>query len=509
MGKKKTPALSIGKVTQVRIADLAPDPDQPRRTFEKDSLARLAASIKARGVMQPLQVRPDARGKLVILDGERRWRAAKSAGLKTVPVLLADKREDTTQILLDQVAINEQRENLTQIEIGLVLRGLRDDQKKSPNEIAAYLAKNGMGAMTKVEVDGLIALTFLPTWAHEMVDAGTVELKHLTPLVKHAKSKEVMEVARESIAEQIDWGGKATARDVEQGIEHGLEETHQRLDGEALFDWKKICQGCAYLVRNGGSGYCTDAKQFEMKQTEAKKQAEARGAKARVNGGADKPREPTAQEIADRKRQRTTSLRGKVEEYLWAYLLRKCAPEIHRATFQLVRFAALKRPGITGWNNSYQAERSLCPGCHYPAGGEMPQEKLGYRKAAQDQKIHALDDLLEERTSSQEIGLDYAIALETLFELPFRETLVLAHHLLGDDIAKIWILEKPFLDLFRNAELVHLAEKHKVPAPMGTWDSMKGADMKAAILKHPKLVREPQILVDLYAKVSKPDRIDD
>lgn len=512
---KKGLALAAGKVTLVKIAAVAPDPNQPRRNFDKASLTRLADSIKARGVMHPIQVRPDAKGKIIILDGERRWRAAKQAGLKQVPVLLAEKRADATQIVLDQVAVNELRENLTQLDIGFVLRGLRDDAKKSPNEIAAHLAKNGMGAMARDEVDGLIALTYLPTWAHDMVKAGTVELKHLTPLVKHAKSKQVMEVAREMIADQVDWGGKATARNVESGILSGLGEAHQQLDGAALFDWKKICLGCPHLIRQGSSGFCTAAAKFKEKQAEAKKQADEKGRNAKVGGADAKPRQPTKEDVAERKKQRTQSLRDKAEGYLWAYLTRKLLPELERARDRLVLWAALKRPGSDNWDpmrGSYQGP----PECYYP-DGSVPEgvNTEAWRRhdrelhAASAAKIAGLEQVPKNTGREDYLHTSLEVAREVLFELPFREIQVLAHDLLGDDLARIWTLDAPFLELHRKGELAHLAKTHKVPMPDGVtdWESMKGGDLRAAILARPDLVM-PKILIDLYAKVDKPEAFD-
>src|SRR5690606_28104092 len=125
---------------------LVPDPDQPRQSFEKNSLQALADNIRQRGIQVPLLVRIKSEGKknvTVIKDGERRWRAAKLAKLKTVPVLLAHAG-DASQILIDQVAVNDLREKLKPMELAQALVKMRDQDKLSANEIASRMSKQGL-----------------------------------------------------------------------------------------------------------------------------------------------------------------------------------------------------------------------------------------------------------------------------------------------------------------------------------------------------------------------------
>lgn len=509
---KKLPivGLEVGKVMELAIDQLAPDGGQPRRDFGKADLAALTASIQARGVMQPILVRYDDLGTLFILDGERRWRAAKAAKLATVPVMLVERHDSGAQLRVDQVAVNELRTQLTPLEIGFLLRQLRDDMKLTPNDIAAYMAKNGMAAMTRAQVDDLIGLTDLPKWTHDLVNSGKVEVKALAPLRRIASMPEVLKVAKEAIEEHAEWGGQVTGRDVSDGVENALAEvgadlTREYGDDAVRFDWKTRCKGCEHLMQIDGRGYCMDRKLFDQHQTEAKEAGLGGGGKRiRGEGKAAGEREPTAAEKREKSQQRTQSLRGKATDYLHAHLMRALVPKINEVADQLMLFAALKRP------NLYDSEwhHRGAPGCHYPDGREEPVPKLGSLKAAQDHKINALEAVLAKRTPKQRDAIVHSIALETLFELPFRETQVLAHHVLGDDIAKIWTLDAAFLELFRKGELCNLAKKHQVPLPEGTsaWESMKGSDLKAGILAHPKLMRKPQILVDLYGKIEKPSR---
>ena len=107
LGKSGSPSL-------VPLNQLIEDPDQPRKTFHPESLAELAADIKARGILQPVIVRPMENGAYKILFGARRYRAAMLAGLNEIPVFVAsDPRQFNSYA---QVAENRQREGLSPLE---------------------------------------------------------------------------------------------------------------------------------------------------------------------------------------------------------------------------------------------------------------------------------------------------------------------------------------------------------------------------------------------------------
>lgn len=123
---KQQPLLKAGQVALVPIGQLKPDSGQPRKAFDEKALQALADNIKARGVLQPILVRCLGRGSpVVIVDGERRWRAAKLAKLKTVPVLLNRPAGEITELRVDQVAANNLREQLTTMEHARVLLEVR------------------------------------------------------------------------------------------------------------------------------------------------------------------------------------------------------------------------------------------------------------------------------------------------------------------------------------------------------------------------------------------------
>lgn len=109
-------ANASGSVSDFAVSDIRPNPAQPRRTFSEVELEELATSIKQRGVLQPILLRPDpdAPNQYQIVAGERRWRAAQRAGLKTIPAVVRDM--DELQLLEVGIIENVQREDLNPIE---------------------------------------------------------------------------------------------------------------------------------------------------------------------------------------------------------------------------------------------------------------------------------------------------------------------------------------------------------------------------------------------------------
>lgn len=127
----------------VDIDLIIPDPTQPRRAFAKDKLEELIASVRERGIRQPIRVRfDDATGLYRIIAGERRFRAAKAASLSQVPCLLVDAAStNTREVLIEQVVENWQRADLEPVELSNALTRLRDDEHMTQEEIARVTGK--------------------------------------------------------------------------------------------------------------------------------------------------------------------------------------------------------------------------------------------------------------------------------------------------------------------------------------------------------------------------------
>ncbi len=125
---------------EVELTKLVPNPYQPRKTFDEEELDGLAQSIKESGVFTPILVRENQAGDYYIVAGERRTRAARLAGLKTIPAVIADLTDDEMQRIT--LIENVQREDLNPIEVAKSLQTMIDDQKLKHDEAASVIGKS-------------------------------------------------------------------------------------------------------------------------------------------------------------------------------------------------------------------------------------------------------------------------------------------------------------------------------------------------------------------------------
>lgn len=126
-------------ISNIAIGDIEPNPDQPRTSFDKEALNELAASIKELGIIQPLTLRQLAGQRYQIISGERRYRAAKIAGLTSVPAYIRDANDtELTEMALIE---NIQREDLNAIEIALTFRKLIDQYHLTQERLSERIGK--------------------------------------------------------------------------------------------------------------------------------------------------------------------------------------------------------------------------------------------------------------------------------------------------------------------------------------------------------------------------------
>lgn len=487
--------IQAGKVTEIPLGKLKPDPANPRQAIAGEALQELADSIKAVGVLQPLTIRKHGKG-LMIVHGERRWRAAKLARLKTVPCLLSAVDDDAVARGITQVAENTARANLAPMDLARWLAGLKASEKLSPNEIAARLDKAGLKAMTRAQVDDLIRLTDLPAWAQGMVDAGQMEASAAGQLLKLKDLPAgASKVAAAVIADRVKWSGKATAKEVAGAIWDGIRDiaaadlthTSEYMTNPVLFNWKTRCKlgdgksDCPHLVKHAGGAWCMDKVLFAKHQAEAKRAGLGPGGKRvhKEKRAADGKGADGDDGQAEKAEQRERSLSEKVRDYLHVYLVRELAVAVEEsAQLQqaLVLWAALKKPGSAG-----AGRRLLIPGLKAPEHDVTRIEHLT-----------ATDMCTDVRR---------AAAIAILLELPWRETHAVARQIWGDDLQSVWGLDAGFLDLSRKAELARLAEVHECALPEGrkSWAAMKGSEIKEALLSQAEKITHPAILVDLYS----------
>lgn len=282
-------ALIHGQVIAMPLAMLMPDPDQPRTEFAEDTLAALAASIKARGMELPLLIRSD----YVIKDGERRWRAAQRAGLTHVPCLLAAPATgpEDTAILdwhLDQVAVNHHREPLGPLDWARFLKKLVAAHGVAVKDLPALLAQRGV-VLSRPYISNLMRLDELPDWAQALITAGALTAsdgKHLLMARPHPPALTWLKQKIQQTHKRLD-DDKSLHQDLfqydyenmEDLVEHAYGATAIKLTSTwsnkaPKFKWQVECKGCDKRQAAGrDSHYCLDEKCFNEKQAQIKTSA--------------------------------------------------------------------------------------------------------------------------------------------------------------------------------------------------------------------------------------------
>jgi ParB family chromosome partitioning protein len=158
------------ELRELPVELIAPNPRQPRRRLDDESLQALAGSLGARGVLQPVLVRPRAGGTYELIAGERRWRAARMAGLQTIPAMVRP-REDAEALELALIE-NMAREDLSPIEQARACAALVDELGLTREEVGRRVGRS------RVSVTNLIRLLDLPEEAIELLQEGTLSEGH-------------------------------------------------------------------------------------------------------------------------------------------------------------------------------------------------------------------------------------------------------------------------------------------------------------------------------------------
>lgn len=177
-------------VTTLPLREIEPDPDQPRKKFDDESLAGLAASITENGLLQPIAVRPKRLGTgYLIIAGERRWRAARLAGLDEVPVLIKDVTDEQAAALA--LIENLQREDLDPIEVAEGCRQLIEKYGLTQETAAKRLGKS------RSAVTNSLRLLALPDEVRAQVSAGALSAGHAKVLLGLPSEDLIRTAARE------------------------------------------------------------------------------------------------------------------------------------------------------------------------------------------------------------------------------------------------------------------------------------------------------------------------
>lgn len=169
------------RVEKLSVDSIVPNPDQPRTVFDEDALVELAASIGRHGIVQPLVVTPNA-SKYIIIAGERRWRAAQIAGLKTVPAIVRTAKE--LEVLELALVENVQRVDLSPLEQAVSIARLHEQFNLSYTEISKRLGK------AETTVSNIVRLLQLPDAAKKALQTGGITEGHARQILALKESPE-------------------------------------------------------------------------------------------------------------------------------------------------------------------------------------------------------------------------------------------------------------------------------------------------------------------------------
>lgn len=191
-------ATEQSNAVEMRVDELEPNPEQPRKNFDRGALDELSENIKKYGLIQPIVVRSTLMGKYQIVAGERRWRASMQAGLKTVPVII--KELDDAQTMEIAIIENLQREDLNPIEMAKGFKSLMDSFKLTQEEVAEKVGKSRSSVANTMRLLELGKYTIY-------VENGIISAGHARAMLP--LSDELREIAVEMIKKG------ATVRDIE------------------------------------------------------------------------------------------------------------------------------------------------------------------------------------------------------------------------------------------------------------------------------------------------------
>ena len=180
------------RIETLPLREIEPDPDQPRKTFDHDTLGELAASIAEHGLLQPIAVRPHGVGRYLIVAGERRWRASRMAGLTEVPVIVKDVTDEQAMELA--LVENLQREDLDPVEEAAGIRELMTRCNLTQEQAAQKLGKS------RSALANSLRLLNLPENVLELLKSGFINIGH-AKVILSLPTPELQEQAAQIIAD--------------------------------------------------------------------------------------------------------------------------------------------------------------------------------------------------------------------------------------------------------------------------------------------------------------------
>jgi ParB family chromosome partitioning protein len=185
----------VAQQNEVPISSISPNPRQPRTVFDEDALNELIASIKEIGILQPPVVRKVSEGRYELIMGERRLRAAKAAGLTTIPVII--RQTPDNELLREALIENIHRSQLNPLEEAAAYAGLLTDFGCTHDELAIKLGRS------RPLISNMLRLLNLPPTVQRKVAAGVISAGHARALLGLSDEKEIEKLANRIVAEGL------------------------------------------------------------------------------------------------------------------------------------------------------------------------------------------------------------------------------------------------------------------------------------------------------------------
>jgi ParB family transcriptional regulator, chromosome partitioning protein len=254
-----------GELRELPVGLIKPNPDQPRTHFDEEAMAALAASIETSGVVQPLLVRPLADGSYELVAGERRWRAARQAGLERVPAVVRDQAE--AERLQAALIENMVREDLNPVEEARACAALVEDLGLTKEELARRVGRS------RPAVSNLIRLLELPDEALELLEQGDLSEGHGKALLGAAGNDVRRRLARDSV--RGGWSVRETENRVRLAGQPKARPRRAAIDPDVLAaledvgDALEAAIGHEVTVRQRGEGIAVELRFDEVKDAHA------------------------------------------------------------------------------------------------------------------------------------------------------------------------------------------------------------------------------------------------
>ena len=200
-------SIESENITELKLSDIEPNKDQPRKDFDEEKLSELSSSISQYGVLSPILVCKGENGYYQIIAGERRWRASKLAGLKTIPAII--KNVESEKVFDLALIENLQREDLNPIEEALGYRKLMSEYGFTQEQVSEKMNKS------RSAVANSLRLLKLPTDVISLVEQGELSVGHAKVLLALSDEKEISSLAKKICEEAL------SVRELEDAIKKG------------------------------------------------------------------------------------------------------------------------------------------------------------------------------------------------------------------------------------------------------------------------------------------------